>query len=247
MKRLFAILVLTTLLCGIPTFTYSQISFQLGGGAGLAIPTADYAGSTTEYYQGINYGLASGFNLHAKARVNLVGFRLAGELAYASLSNDGEAEPGQGRVEVSHKIFSIKVGPEFHLAVPMMPLTPYFGANVALNGFSGETIFQGVSKVPSGTFTMESTTRLGVGFSAGTLISLGPLTSLDIGIAYNIMNLSGKKWDDVYTSRDDRVETYLALNDDKDPFYQPTNDKHVVSGSRTINTIQVTASLMFGL
>lgn len=224
-----------------------QAGFQLGGGIGLTMPAADYGGSTIDYFQGSKYGLGTGFNLHAKARLGLIGFRLAGELDYSSLSNDGYSEPGQGKVEVSHQVLSFKVGPEIHFSIPMMPFTPYVGANVALNRFSGETVFQGVSKVSSATYSMESTSRLGIGFSGGVLFSLAPLTSMDVGIGYNLMNVSGTEWNDVNPTQDQRIDTYLTLNDEADPAYVPADDKHVVSNARNIHSIQIRVSILFGL
>lgn len=224
-----------------------QVTFKVGGGIGLVMPAADYGGSTIDYYTGTKYGLGTGYNLHAKARLGLVGFRLTGEAAYSSLSNDGYAEPGQGRVEVSHQILSIKVGPEIQFSLPAMPMTPYLGANVALHRFSGETVFQGVSKVSSASYSLESATRLGVGFSGGVLLSLAPLTSLDISVGYNLMNLSGSEWRDLNPTQDQRIDTYLALNDEADPAYQPADDKHVVSKARNIHSIQLGITILFGL
>ncbi|HAL57900.1 MAG TPA: hypothetical protein DCP63_15925 [Bacteroidetes bacterium] len=225
----------------------AQITLQAGGGIGYVVPAADYKGETADYYAGKNYGLSNGFNIHAKGRVGLIGLRLTGEVSYSSLSNDGESEPGKGKVEIKHKILAIKIGPEFHLSVPLLPITPYLGANVALSSFSGETTFQGVAKVSSATYSMESATRLGLGFSGGVILSVGPAMRLDLGFGYNLMNASGKEWKDVNQSQDQRIDTYLALNDDKDPAYKPLDDKHVVENGRNIQSIQITATIMFGL
>ena len=226
---------------------HAQGTLQGGGGAGLAIPTSDYAGTTVEYYSGAKYGLASGLNLHAKARVGFLGFRLTGEVDYSSFSNDGEAQPGQGKVEVSQKVLAFKVGPEFYLGLPAVPLTPYIGANVALNSFSGETKFQGVSKLPSATYELKATSRIGVGFTGGAILKLGPLTSLDLSVSYNLLNVSGKTWEDENPAQDQRLDSYLALNDDKDPLYKAGDDKHFISSARTINSLQVRATIMVGL
>src|SRR5690554_3316528 len=99
---------------------FSQITLQLGGGFGYTIPTGDMAGNTTEFYSGSKYGLSNGFNMHAKARVGLLSFNLFGEIDYSTFSNDGESEPGQGQVEVSQKIVSLKAGPEFSLGLPLI-------------------------------------------------------------------------------------------------------------------------------
>jgi opacity protein-like surface antigen len=224
-----------------------QIDFKVGGGIGLVMPAADYGGSTIDYYNGSKYGLGTGYNLHVKARLGLVGFRLAGEVDYSSLKNDGFSEPGQGKVEISQQVLSIKIGPEMHLSIPMMPITPYLGANVALHRFSGETIFQGVSQVSSASYALESATRLGIGVSGGVLFSLAPFTTLDVSIGYNLMNLSGSEWKDLNPTQDQRIDTYLALNDEQDPAYQAGNARHVVSAARDIHSIQIGVTVLFGL
>jgi outer membrane protein W len=130
----------------------SQVTLQAGGGLGVAFPAGDFGGSTMDYYSGTKYGLSTGFNLHGKIRAGLTGITFMGELGYSSLTNKGNAEPpAQGNVELSQKIVSITVGPEYHFKLPAAPLEPYVGANLALNMISGETTFQGVSKVSSAT------------------------------------------------------------------------------------------------
>jgi hypothetical protein len=225
----------------------AQVTLQIGGGAGIAIPVSDYAGSTIDYYNGVKYGLSTGFNVHGKARAGFLGFQLTGEVNYSSFSNSGDAEPGQGSVDISQKVLAFRVGPEFHIWLPAMPVTPYIGANAALNRFSGQAKFQGVSRISSGTYDLQSATRIGFGFSAGAIISLGALTSLDLGVSYNLMNASGKAWEDVNLTQDQRLDSYLALNDDKDPLYRTGDDKHFIGTVRKINSVEVKATIMFGL
>ncbi len=229
------------------SFVWPQVSFRVGAGAGVVVPLADYGGGTFEYYSGAKYGLTPGFNVHGKARLGLFGFRLTGEVAYASLSNEGNAETNQGLVTVSQKILSVKLGPEYELSIPLSPVTPYVGVNVALNRLSGETTFQGVSKVSSGTYSLQSATRFGLGVGVGVFASLNPFMNLDIGIDYNLMNLFGKAWEDVNPTQDQRLDSYLTLNDDKDPQYAPFDDKHFVGLSRNIHTFQISITVMFGI
>ena len=68
---------------------YGQITAKLGAGIGWASPSSDYTGTTIEYYDGVTYGLSSGFNFHGKARAAILGFGLIGELNYSSFSNSG--------------------------------------------------------------------------------------------------------------------------------------------------------------
>jgi opacity protein-like surface antigen len=229
------------------TAVQAQVSLQVGGGIGLLSPTSDLRGTTLEYYAGQNYGLSSGFAMAGKVRLGLLGLNLVGEINYASLSNDGNSEPGQGRVELSEKILTFRAGPEFQLNLPMIPLTPYVGASVALHRFSGEMTFQGVAKVPSATFNVETASRFGVGVNGGVMIKLGPSLSLDLGVGYNLMNIAGKTWTDVNPAQEQRLDSYLALNDDKDPLYRAGDDKHFINNDRSISSIQAMAFIMFGL
>ncbi len=229
------------------TPSQSQGSIKLGGGIGLTIPVSDFGGSTLVYYNGSRYGLGSGLNIHGKAKIGLSGLSLAGEIDYSSVHNTGNSEPGQGTVDISQTVLSLKAGPEFRFGVPVLDVTSYFGANLALNRFSGETAFQGVAKVPSATYSVKGATRFGVGFSAGTEVSIGPFLSLDFNISYNLMNVSGKEWDDVNPGTNQRIDSYLSLNDKNDPQYAAGDEKHFISNERSIHSIQFTASVLFGL
>lgn len=226
------------------TLSYSQISVKVGGGLGYVTPSGDYGGSTIDFYSGSKYGLSSGYNLHLKAKVSILTFSLKGEVDYSSFSNNGESTPGQGKVDLSQKILSLRVGPEFKINIPMLPLTPYLDANIALNSLTGEVTFQGVSRVPSRTNEIPSATRIGFGFGGGIEYSLGPAVTLDAGVHYNLVNPIGKEYKSIASF--DRVDAYTSLNDDKDPLYSVSNDRTVVSGSRSINNIQFTLSVLFG-
>jgi hypothetical protein len=215
-----------------------QVSVQIGAGAGYVMPSGDYKGTVAEYYAGTNYGLSSGFGFHAKARLGLLGFNLTGEVAYAMLSNDGSPEGGNSSLEVDQNILSIKVGPEFHLGLPAVPVTPYLGVNVSFNMIGGSAKFQGTSNVPSSTIDMASASRIGAGATVGVMLS-----SIDIAVHYNLHNLTGKSW----SGGNNRVDTYSALNDDKDPAYAAGSTVHVVGDSRTVQTLVVTVSVLFGI
>lgn len=229
------------------TTTNAQVTLQLGGGLGARLPAGDLGGSTVDFYSGTKYGLATGYNLHGKARVGLLNFVIVGQVDYGTISNSGEALAGQGKVELSQSIFALKVGPEFQLGLPLMPITPYVGANVGLNSISGEVTIQGMTKVPTGTYSVESTSRIGVGINGGVLIKIGPMMTLDIGVEYGLLNFSGKKWEDMDPTKERRLDSYLALNDDKDPLYKAGDDIHFIKDARSMNSILFTVSILFGL
>lgn len=231
----------------VTALTQAQLKFQIGAGAGVAIPASDYTGSTMEFYNGTKYGLGSGLNLQAKARFGLLGLRLTGEVDYSSFSRSGEAQPGQGTIDHSQKVIALKVGPEFYMGVPFAPLTPYIGLNVALSRFSGQVQFRGVPKVPSATYDLATAIRLGAGFNGGVLVTLGSSTSLDMGISYDLMNASDKAWEDTNPAQDQRLDSYLALNDNRDPLYRAGDEKHFINNARNINAFQVKATIMVGL
>jgi hypothetical protein len=239
--------VLVVVLASMVTRSSSQVTMKLGGGVGVTIPASDFGGSSLEYYNGSRYGLSSGLNLHAKAKVGLSGWDVAGEVHYSSLRNTGYSEPGQGTMDISQEVLSVKVGPEFRISLPALPVTSYVGANFAMNRFNGETNFQGVAKVQDGTYSVKGATRFGAGISAGTEVSLAPFMSFDFNVSYNLMNLFGKGWEDVNSGVDQRVDSYLSLNDDQDPMTAAGDDKHFISAQRDIHTIQFTVSVLFGL
>jgi opacity protein-like surface antigen len=207
------------------------VTVQLGGGIGLVSPMGDYGGSTIDYYAGTKYGMSTGFNIHGKARLGFLGFDLFGELDYAWFSNNGNAEPG----------------PELHFSIPMSPLTPYLSGIISLNTFSGDATFQGTPRVPSADYSMQTTERVGLGLGAGIIWNIGSSTKMDIGVQYNFLNAFGKSWDDINPTISQRVDTYLALNDAKDPQYFYGSKIDFVNSSRAINTLSLSATLMFGL
>jgi outer membrane autotransporter protein len=225
----------------------SQVTLQIGAGAGVRLPMGDYSGETTDYYAGTKYGLSTGYSFQAKARVGLPGFTLVGGVEYGHLSNSGDAEAsGQGKVEVAQSILTVKAGPEITIPLPGAPLTPYVGANVAWHSISGTTTFNGVSRVPSGSFDIETASRIGFGINAGVIIKLGPMMNLDLGAEYAFINPISKEWKVTATSTN-RVDSYKSLNDEKDPLYAAGNTDHFVSAARSISSLQVMATLMIGL
>ncbi len=224
----------------------SQVTLQVGAGAGVRLPMGDYKGETTDFYSGTKYGLSTGYNLQAKGRVGLPGFTLVGGIEYGHLSNSGNSEvSGQGKVEVSQSIFTIKAGPEISIPLPASPLTPYVGANIAWHSLSGKTTFNGVARVSSGDYDMASASRIGFGINAGVVIKLGPMMNLDLGAEYAFVNPISKEFSTVAGAN--RLESYKSLNDDKDPVYAVGNTNHFIAGSRSISTLSVMATLMIGI
>lgn len=223
----------------------SAQTLQFGFGGGLVMPQGNYGGSTAEYQTGVKYGLSTGWNAHAKARLGLLGLNLAGQIGYTSLSNSGNPAQGGGTVEVKHNVLSVKVGPEVHLSFPASPLSLYLGANGQWNSFGGSTAFQGVSGLPSKTYDLTSASRIGIGFSVGAIISTPVLPKLDVSIHYDMMNVSGKAFEQD-ASQDNREESYMFLNDEKDPAYAAGDTKHFIANSRSISTLAITISVLFG-
>jgi hypothetical protein len=242
-----AILLAAAIMAWFPLSAFSQgVKFQVGAGLSYEMPTGDYGGTTIDYYNGTKYGLSGGLNFHAKARVGAAGFQLGAELGYTSLSNSGNAEAsGQGEIAVSQSIIFLKLGPEYMINIPMVPLKPYVGLNLALNMISGETTFGGTTAVSSGTHEMKTATRVGAGGSAGVVYKMSPLISFDLCVSYNLMNLFGKKFE-VVTGNVKRDYSYEYLNDDKDPV-AGTNADNFIGSSRSISSLQAGLTVMFGI
>jgi hypothetical protein len=227
---------------------YSQVTLQIGGGLGYISPAGDYSGSTVDFYNGTKYGMSSGFNVHAKARVGLLGLNLFGMIDYSTISGDGEGDPTKDRTQIenSHTIFSIKAGPEFNISVPLSPIGFYLDGFISVNTFSGKVKFQGLTAVPSGEYDLKTATRFGVGAGGGVLLDILPVVTLDFGIHYNLYNLFGKQYSGLSTNPK-RLDSYTSLNDDKDPLYGTDEDIYIVGNARTINAWQFTLTAMIGI
>ena len=246
MKKAALLVTLTLILIFISSNLYSQVTLQVGGGLGYISPAGDYAGSTIDFYNGTNYGMSSGFNYHAKARVGLLGLNLFGIIEYSTVSGDGESEPNQGEVENSHGIFSLKAGPEFNLSIPLSPIGFYFDGFISINTFSGTVKFQGVSQVPSGEYDLESATRFGVGAGGGVLLDILPVVTLDFGVHFNLYNVFGQQYTGT-TTNPKRLDSYTSLNDDKDPLFGTDEDIYIIENTRAINAWQFTLTAMIGI
>ena len=246
MKKSF--LVLVVVLFYLPINLYSQISLQVGGGLGYISPTGDYGGSTIDFYNGTKYGMSSGFNYHAKARVGLLGFNLFGIIEYSTVSGDGEGDPTKTntQVENSHSIFSIKAGPEFNISPPLSPVGFYLDGFVSVNTFSGTVKFQGLQNVNSSGDDIQTTTRFGVGAGGGVLLDFIPIVTFDVGVHYNLYNVFGQQYTGT-TTNPERLDAYTSLNDDKDPLYEAGDDKHIIGNARAINAWQFTITAMIGI
>ncbi|OGU54543.1 MAG: hypothetical protein A2V66_02715 [Ignavibacteria bacterium RBG_13_36_8] len=222
----------------------AQVTFQLGGGIGYVMSAGDYKGTTVGYYDGTNYGMSGGYNIHAKARVGLLSFIAIGEINYNMLSNDGAYnDAGQGSVDVSLNVLSLRIGSEFHLGLPLVPIDPYVGANFQINSFSGSVDFQGVTHVSSGTVDIASATRYGAGINGGVIFSVGGM-KVDLNASYNMLNLFGKEY---VSAGNQRIDSYKNLNDEEDPGYSSGDVDHFIPDSRSLSDIEIKATLMFGL
>lgn len=244
MKR--AAIFISAILLLVTSDIHSQITLQVGGGLGYINPVGDYGGTTIDFYEGINYGMSSGFNYHAKARVGLIGLNLFGIIEYSNVSGEGESEPGKGTVENSHGIFSLKAGPEFNISPPLFPLGFYLDGFVSVNTFSGTVKFQGVAEVPSGEYDLGSETRFGVGVGGGVLLDILPVVTLDFGVHFNLYNVFGQQYTGT-TGNPKRLDAYTSLNDDKDPLYGTDNDIFIIKDVRAINAWQFTLTAMIGI
>lgn len=245
MKKTYLVLFFTAFLFLVYSQANAQITFQIGGGLGYSVPSGDYGGTTAEFYQGNKYGMESGFNLHGKARLGLLFINAFGEVGYTTFSGEGETAAGGGTVNNSHKIVSMKVGPEFPLNIPLSPITPYLQGFVALNTFSGSVEFTGTAGVPSGEREIASATRVGLGAGIGAVFSLGGI-KLDANIQYHLINLAGKEYKIETVTSHTRLDQYTNLNDAEDPSAGTLTD-HFISDSRSISSIEFKLSVLFGL
>ncbi|MFZ1517824.1 MAG: hypothetical protein WAU11_03570 [Ignavibacteriaceae bacterium] len=225
--------------------TNAQISFQVGGGLGYSVPSGDYGGTTAEFFNGEKYGMESGINFHAKARLGLLFINAFGEVGYTTFSGEGDAPSGGGTIKNSQKIVSMKVGPEFAMNIPLSPITPYLQGFVAINTISGSVEFTGVSGVPSGEADLTSATRIGLGAGIGAIFSLGGI-KLDANIQYHLINMGGKEYKVETVTSHTRLDQYTNLNDAEDPSAGTLTD-HFIADSRNMSAIEFKLSVLFGL
>jgi hypothetical protein len=246
--KFFKSLIILIIFFGVSYTAKSQI-FSLGPSVGVTMPVSDYGGSTVDYYNGVQYGLGTGFNIGGVFKAKLpVLINIRAAINYSLLSNSGLASssnPGS-HIEVKHNILLISIGPEFYFTLPGSPIKPYAGVDLLFSSFSGETMFQGVPGVPSnGTYSMSSATRTGLGFGIGGEIKIGSKNALDIGLRYNLHNLFAKSYEGPYDS-DRRLDAYIFLNDAKDPRYPEDIGDHPVGTDRNISTVQINLAFLFG-
>lgn len=234
------------LLFGGLTYVNAQVKFSAGPELGITLPQGDYSGTTTDYYSGLRYGLNTGINFGGifKAKLPILNIRAA--INYSILSNSGLADANNAGsyVEVKHNLLMISVGPEFYFSIPASPIKPYGGIDLLFTSISGESTFQGLSRVPSGTYSMSSAGRTGIGFGVGAEVGIGRKMALDISLRYNLINLFSKSYEGGYDAN--RIDSYLHLNDAKDPRYPDEINKHPIGSDRTISTLQLNLSILFG-
>lgn len=225
----------------------SQISIKLGPELGLTSPTVDYSGDAKDFYAGTKYGLRSGLHYGIMGKVQLGPLNGRLSISYASLDNNGNANPEQSNstLEIKNNVFMFTLGTEFGFGIPFSPVKPYAGIDVLFSTISGTYNFQGTSEVSSGEKSIQSASRTGLGFSIGSEVAFGKSFTLDISLRYNLINLFGKSYDGV-TNSNDRNDAYTNLNDAADPNYSATNSKHPVGNDRSIATIQINVGLLFG-
>lgn len=245
MKKIHFFLIVSVLFILLNIESSAQITLQLGGGLGYSVPTGDYGGSVSDFYNGTKYGMKSGINFHGKARVGILFLNAFGEVGYTSFSGDGDAQLSGGTIKNSHKIISMKIGPEYPIIIPLSPITPYVQGFVSLNTFSGDVEFKGVSGVPSGKKDLASATRFGLGGGVGVMFKLGEL-KLDANIQYHLLNFAGKEYKIDKVTSHTLLDNYTSLNDDKDALAGTTMD-HFITNTRGIGAIEFKLSVMFGL
>jgi opacity protein-like surface antigen len=238
--------VFAVLLCTVYIPLNAQVKFSAGPEIGLTLPQGDYSGTTTDYYNGLKYGLNSGLNFGAVFKAKLPVLNIRAAINYSILSNSGLADPNNtgSYVEVKHNLLMISVGPEFYFSIPASPIKPYGGVDLLISSISGESTFHGLTRVPTGTFSMSSAGRTGIGLGIGAEVGIGRTMALDINLRYNLINLFSKSYEGGYDA--DRIDSYLHLNDAKDPRYPDKIDKHPIGSDRTISTLQFNLGILFG-
>lgn len=247
MKKLITFLFVPLFLFSFST-GWSQISLEGGINGGATIPMGDYGGTMQEYYDGVKYGLSTGFNLggYATLTTPIISGRVS--LSYSSLSNDGSLKDNPSHtIDLKHNIFTIGIGPQYNLPIPYSPIKPYAIAELLISTISGEVKFQGLSGsgINSGTtYDIASASRIGLGITGGLSYEINKI-GIDLSVKYSILNLVGKEFVSDNTSL--RLSSYTNLNDKEDPNYILGSNEHFINKERNISTIQINLGIHFSL
>lgn len=231
-----------TLIMGALSVASAQSQLQFGGGGQITLPLGDYSGSTNDFYLGSKYGAGVGLGFHLKSRFEFAGIPWMACMEYSVLRSKGSGESSQGEIELEQRIFSLRLGPEWFFDVAAS-FTPYVCAGLILNNIGGDASFKKISTVSDTAFIQQAGERLGVGISGGVLIPIYPESNVDISVSYNVLNPFNKVW--VADSRQRRVDSYSAINDAQDPEFAIGNPKHFIQNARSIQTLQLTVTLIF--
>ena len=241
-KSFFTILAIISFFISFTTAN-AQIHISLGPQLGFALPMSDYAGGVTDFYNGTKYGLKGGFNVGATFKADLMVIAGRLDINYAMFKNDGNISGlNNANVTVKQNTLIIGIGPEYSFGLPLVPIKPYVSFELLFSTFSGESQYQGTPLVNSSNNSMTSATRIGLGLLAGTEFKIG-VVALDLSLRYNMLNLIGKSFTSY--NNNDRSNSYLNLNDDKDPNFDGAT--HPVGTSRTISTLQFNVGVLFGI
>lgn len=224
--------------------SYSQLKLLVGPSFGLTSPTMDYSGETSDFFTGQKYGLRSAFNYGALAKLTFGPIKGKLSVSFSSLENSGLADKNtpNSSVEIKNSLFVLAIGTEFGFSVPKSPVTPYIGIDLLFSSISGEFRFQGTPNVNSSANSIQSASRTGLGFSFGADITLSGILHLDLCLKYNLLNLFGKN----FKGGNGRIDSYTSLNDAADPEYSAPITVHFVGNDRSLATIQLQTSLLFG-
>jgi len=243
MRKVIYLLILSLLVIYAPEKVYSQFLY-FGPSLGVSLPANDYVGSTKGYYNGDSYGLKFGVNFGAEARIVTPFVNIKGFYRYNLFKNTGDALLDVGRIQIKQYISEFGIGPEFMLTIPKVPVKPHVEAMFIYSVFSGSTDFRAVPYVPDGFYDMVSESRMGIGLGAGAEIKLKKLNfSIDVNVRYNYLNFL----ENSFSGGEDRLSSYIYLNDKTDPMYNGTDINHPVGSDRAISLFQFNVSIIYGV
>jgi hypothetical protein len=243
MRKAIYLFILSLIIISFPDKVYSQFLY-FGPSLGVSLPTADYVGSTRGYYNGDSYGLKFGANFGAEARILTPFINIKGFYRYNLFKNTGEAEAGIGRIQIKHYISEFGIGPEYMLTIPKVPVKPHIEAVFIYSVFSGSVDFRSVPNLPDGFYDMVTSSRTGIGLGAGAEIKLKKLNFyIDVNVRYNYLNLL----ENSFAGGEERLSSYIRLNDKADPLYNEADVNHPVSSDRAISLFQINVSVIYGV
>lgn len=185
-----------------------------------------------------NFGAKTGFGLFGKGKINFDKFNIIrgtasigfntfntfeptknGMIGVIILNNTGQYDtiPSSATFNYTFNTFQFGLGIEVAPTAFTNVLSPYFGANITFNSFSGK-LSRTENRLDSTNFSF-SEFRIGASLDAGIEAKFSKIFGLSLGVKFDLGNILLKKTTGDIASRQSWGQTGSFLNDDDGTFF----------------------------